>query len=221
MGPGAVLLNYDLQQAIPNIASLSGPGSYAFLDNLVVGLPPGVPHAGDSGLTLVEATSHYSLWCILTSPLLLNHDIWDTPAGIVEIIGNGEAIRINQDELGEMATRIDGSMVHGTSPATQIPRLPHAAGLYTYGEQLAKRLENGDWAVLLLNRRNTTTQITLNFLDLADTSFRCFSVRDIWSHSDLGVRQGLFDGGLVPAHGCRFLRLSPHVVGPNCTRQDM
>lgn len=119
-----------------------------------------------------------------------------------------------------MATRIDGSMVHGTSPATQIPRLPHAAGLYTYGEQLAKPLENGDWAVLLLNRRNTTTQITLNFLDLADTTCSCFTVRDVLSHTDLGVKQGVFDGGLVPAHGCRFLRLSPYVVGPNCTRLD-
>ena len=27
MGPGAVMLNYDLQQAIPNIVALSGPGS--------------------------------------------------------------------------------------------------------------------------------------------------------------------------------------------------
>ena len=85
MGPGAVLLNFDLQQAIPNIAALARPGSFAFLDNLVVGLPPGVPHAGDTGLTLVEATSHFSLWCIMTSPLLLNHDIWETPTTITKM----------------------------------------------------------------------------------------------------------------------------------------
>jgi alpha-galactosidase len=76
MGPGAVMLNYDLQQAIPNIAGLTGPGSFAFLDNLVVGLPPNVPHAGDPGLTLVEARSHFSIWVMMASPLLLNHDIF-------------------------------------------------------------------------------------------------------------------------------------------------
>jgi len=43
------------------------------------------------------------------------------------------------------------------------------AGAYTYGEQLAKPLVNGDWAVLLLNRRNVTTQITLIFLTVGDT----------------------------------------------------
>ena len=56
MGPGAVMLNYDLQQAIPNIAALTGPGSFAFLDNLAVGLPPNVPHAGDPGLTTSDYT---------------------------------------------------------------------------------------------------------------------------------------------------------------------
>jgi hypothetical protein len=86
MGPGAVMLNYDLQQAIPNIAGLTGPGSFAFLDNLVVGLPPNVPHAGDPGLTLVEARSHFSLWVMMASPLLLNHDIFHQPKEITDII---------------------------------------------------------------------------------------------------------------------------------------
>jgi hypothetical protein len=118
-----------------------------------------------------------------------------------------------------MATRIDGSMVHGTSPATQIPRLPYAAGTYAYGEQLAKPLagESGEWAVLLLNRRNTTTQIALNFLDVGDTSVRCFSIRDLWTHAQLGVYELVFDAGLIPPHGCRMLRLTPHLVGANCT----
>jgi hypothetical protein len=86
MGPGAVMLNYDLQQAIPNIPGLTGPGSFAFLDNLVVGLPPNVPHAGDPGLTLVEARSHFSLWVMMASPLLLNHDIFHQPKEITDII---------------------------------------------------------------------------------------------------------------------------------------
>ena len=154
---------------------------------------------------------------------------------------NEEVLAIAKDPLGAMATRIDGSMVHGTSPATQIPRLPYAAGSYTYGEQLAKPLAaaaaaaaaggddssegggggvvGGEWAVLLLNRLNTTTQIVLNFLDVGDTSVRCFNVRDLWSHEELGVHELTFDGGLIQPHGCRMLRLAPYMVGANCTLQ--
>jgi hypothetical protein len=33
----SLMLNYDLQQAIPSLDSISGPGSFAFLDNLAVG----------------------------------------------------------------------------------------------------------------------------------------------------------------------------------------
>ena len=44
--------------------------------------------------------------------------------------------------------------------------LTDTASKYSYGEQLAKPLANGDWAVLLLNRLNVTTEIVLNFLDV-------------------------------------------------------
>ena len=159
---------------------------------------------------------------------------------ITAIISNQEVLAVAKDPLGAMATRIDGSMVHGKSPATQIPRLPYAAGSYTYGEQLAKPLAaaaaggdsgkgagaaggigggEGAWAVLLLNRLNTTTQIVLNFLDVGDTSVRCFSVRDLWSHEDLGVYELTFDGGLIAPHACRMLKLVPYMVGANCTLQ--
>ena len=108
-----------------------------------------------------------------------------------------------------------------TSGLTDCALPTDAASLYTYGEQLAKPLANGDWAVLLLNRLNVTTQIVLNFLDVGNTSYRCFRVRDLWSHKDLGVREGTFDGGLIPAHGSRLVRLSPHMIGSNCTVDDV
>eukprot|EP01050_Picozoa_sp_SAG11_P004932 SAG11_NODE_329_length_10681_cov_7.861274_4_plen_179_part_00 len=178
----------------------------------------------------------------MASPLLLNHDMFHAKPEITAIISNKEVLAVNQDPLGAMATRIDGSMVHGTSPATQIPRLPckcthtfcalcdeasslidcailtDTASSYTYGEQLAKPLANGDWAVLLLNRLDVMTQIVLNFLDVGNTSHRCFRVRDLWSHTDLGVHKGTFDGGVLSTHGSRLVRLSPYLIGSNCTR---
>lgn len=49
VNPASIMFNYDLQQSIPSIDSLSGPGSFALLDNLAIGLPPDVPHKGDPG----------------------------------------------------------------------------------------------------------------------------------------------------------------------------
>ena len=42
---------------------------------------------------------------MMTSPLLLNHDIWHAPPEITAIVSNREAIAISQDPLGAMATR--------------------------------------------------------------------------------------------------------------------
>ena len=72
----SLMLNYDLQQAIPSLDSISGPGSFAFLDNLAVGLPKNVPHVGDSGLNMDETRTHFSIWSIMSSPLILNHNIF-------------------------------------------------------------------------------------------------------------------------------------------------
>ena len=78
----SLMLNYDLQQAIPSLDSISGPDSFAFLDNLAVGLPKNIPHVGDSGLNMDETRTHFSIWSIMSSPLILNHNIF--PEGAVD-----------------------------------------------------------------------------------------------------------------------------------------
>jgi alpha-galactosidase len=63
----SIMLNFDLQQTIPSLDSISGPGSFALLDNLALGLPAGVPHRGDPGLSAVESETHMAIWCIMAS----------------------------------------------------------------------------------------------------------------------------------------------------------
>ena len=76
------------------------------------------------------------------------------------------------------------------------------------GEQLAKPLANGDWAVLLFNRLTTTINITLQLVDIGNTSQLCWHIRDIWKRADLGRFNRTFVARGVPSHGNRFLRLS-------------
>ena len=96
-GGAGVMYNYDIQQAIPSIAAISKPGSFAFLDELMVGQAPGIPHgAEDIGLTNEEATTHFGIWCMMTSPLWLTHNIFDPPEGVHAIVTNRDAIAISQ-----------------------------------------------------------------------------------------------------------------------------
>ena len=107
----SILLNYDLQQNIPSLAAISGPGSFV-LENLALGLPPDVPHKGDPGLSLVESQTHMAIWCIMASPLIINYNMFAPEIGtvdpeVVKIVMHDEAIAINQDALDKSAVRID------------------------------------------------------------------------------------------------------------------
>ena len=214
-GHMGVMFNYDVQQSIPSIAALSGPGSFAFMDQLMVGQAPGVPHgAGDVGLSADETRTHFGLWAIMASPLWLTYDIFDKAAAnyaaVLALVTNAEAIAINQDARGEMAVRVDGD---SRSVAGLLPRLPAtcgAANVWPNGEQLARPLANGDFAVLAFNRLAAVNlTITIDFRDIGDTTVTCFAVRDVWARRDLGVVADRFEAGHVPPHGSRFLRLTP------------
>eukprot|EP00658_Telonema_sp_P-2_P019040 TRINITY_DN17466_c0_g1_i1.p1 TRINITY_DN17466_c0_g1~~TRINITY_DN17466_c0_g1_i1.p1 ORF type:complete len:423 (-),score=79.51 TRINITY_DN17466_c0_g1_i1:324-1592(-) len=199
---GSVMMNYDLQQSIPDIASISGPGSFAFLDQLSIGLPPNVPHAGDPGLTLVEAQTHFALWCMLASPLFLTHDIRNSSLDAVSrIVKNPEVLAVNQDKLGAMAVRIDV----GWTPWRQLPNATPPAA--PSSETLAKPLSNGDWAVLVFNRQDQPQDLVVHFMDVGNTTVRCFSVRDLVGRNDLGVLKNQIVAPAVPAHGCVLYRL--------------
>ena len=54
------------------VGEMVDQGSFAFLDELMVGQVPGVPHGvGDIGLTHDEARTHFAIWCMMTSPMWL------------------------------------------------------------------------------------------------------------------------------------------------------
>jgi hypothetical protein len=95
----------------------------------------------------------------------------------------------------------------GAVNCDHMPACPRIGGRLN-GEQLEKPLANGDLAILLFNRLNSTIDITLNFEDVNDTSKRCWNVRDLWQGSDLGRMRDTFVAAGVPPHGCRLLRLS-------------
>lgn len=100
-----------LDQSV-GLEKYSGPGGWNDLDMLEVGNTP---------LTFGESQSHFVLWSILNSPLLLGNDLDQMSSEITSLIKNREIIALNQDILGIQAKMIvsdvwakflsDGSLV--------------------------------------------------------------------------------------------------------------
>lgn len=139
---------------------------------------------GNQGLTLEEQKAHFALWCIMTAPLFLGNDPRHMTGEEKAIITNREAIAVNQDPT-EQGRRIK---VDGKS------------------EVWAKKLKDGSYAVLLLNRDEAQSkEITLNWSDLVISGMK--KVRDVYAQQDLGTFSSSFSAVVAP-HAALFLVVS-------------
>lgn len=82
-----------------------------------------------------------------------------------------------------------------------------------------KQLADGKLAVLLMNNRNTTANVSISWRDLPpDMEFHCAAggcpVRDIHAHKDLGVFEGGFTATEVASHDSAFVVVQQCVKEP-------
>ena len=110
-------------------ASAAGPGGWNDPDMLEV---------GNGGMTFEEYKAHFSLWALVKAPLIIGCDLGSMSSETLQILGNQEVIAINQDKLGVQAT-----CRKGCSFANFVLG-------YEY-QVFAGPLENGDWAVGIIN----------------------------------------------------------------------
>ncbi len=76
------------------------------------------------------------------------------------------------------------------------------------GETWARPLDGGGRAVLLLNREQGTSTITVPWAALNYPGKLSMHVRDVWQHRDLGPVQGALTAD-VPPHSVRMFVLTP------------
>jgi len=160
------------------LSGFSSPGHYNDMDMLEVG----------HGLPLVEDQSHFALWCILSSPLVLGNDLTKMSTQTLNLLKNEEAIAINQDTSGLQAHLIsdDGN------------------GGQVWGRRL-HNLTSNERAVVLFNRSSASRTIKVQWkdLDLEGSA----TVRDILNKKDLGSFQTEFSSS-VPSHGVVFAKVT-------------
>ncbi len=169
----------------------SAPYSFNDLDMLIVGLD-GKSCVGLPGCTKEEYQTHFALWSLMSSPLMISCDIRNMSADTKEILMNKELIAINQDEEGRQGY------------AWKI----HKDEDY-YG--IAKPLSNGDYAFGLFNLSdkdcNITNCLNLKFWDigLPYGSGYGFEIRDVINHKDIGLRKEYVTANLK-SHECAVFR---------------
>lgn len=75
----------------------------------------------------------------------------------------------------------------------------------------AGQLPNGDWVVGLFNREDTKQLRSIDFERDLGISGRARNVKDLWSHSDLGLHNGGYSVELGP-HDCKVIRIENNAL---------
>ncbi|MBR5434990.1 MAG: glycoside hydrolase family 27 protein [Bacteroidales bacterium] len=142
------------------------PGAWNDFDMMEVG----------NGMSLAEDRTHFALWSMLASPLMLGNDVRKTSKQTLEILTNKEIIAVNQDELGIQAFRYakQGDL-----------------------EIWAKPLHDGSWALCFLNTGENPYKLTFDWGKhvLKDSLFNkeivfantACTVRDLYAKKDIGT----------------------------------
>ena len=108
---------------------------------------------GMDGLSLVQNKTHFTMWCMMNSPLMLGLDLRRVSAGdeLYNIIANRALIALNQDALGVQAKRI------WTSARLEGQATPDKAYIEDIDrvDILAKPLADGSIAISFINVSET------------------------------------------------------------------
>lgn len=174
----------DIIDIMADLYPYAGPGHWNDAEMLEV---------GNGGMNKEEYKTHFSMWCMLATPLMAGNDLRKMDADTKEILTNKEVIAVNQDKLGEQARRF---MDMGEK------------------EIWAKPLANGELAVCFLNRTESVWKLdydwhkqTIYFADEVNIHKKEYKIRDLWKHQDIGTTKAHTQYEIAP-HGALMVRLS-------------
>ncbi len=158
----------------------AGPGHVNDMDMLQVG----------RGMSYEEDKAHFSMWCMLASPLLAGNDLTTMSAETLAILTNKEMIAIDQDPL-----------------VYQARRLKDLGDREVWARPL-KTTMSGEVAVALLNRSTKAQEIDFNLGSIGLLPQKGYVMRDLWKHKNLPKSTAKTQSFTVPSHGVVVLRIT-------------
>ncbi len=185
--------------------NLSQPGSWAYGDMLTIGVNPVSWAYSNPGSTATDASfgatewqSHFSLWCVLSSPLVLSVDLSNPIIAqrVYPIATNTEAIAVNQRYFG-------------FSGATFLPVASTTSSSNVTFFYKPQSWDNSATAVVVCNDGETPATVTLVVSDVPSLQNPQY-VRDLWAHTTVALQGGV-QLSLAP-HQSTFLYLSANSI---------
>ncbi|MBQ9169286.1 MAG: carbohydrate-binding protein [Bacteroidaceae bacterium] len=151
-------------------------GCYNDMDMLEVG----------RSMTEEEDKTHFGMWCIMSSPLLIGCNMATLKEQPLALLKNEELIALNQDPLGLQAYVVQ-----------------HIGETYVLAKDILS-LHAGTRAVALYNPSDREEEMCLSFSEV-DLGGKV-AVRDLFEHKDLGTMEGAMSV-VVPPHATRIYKL--------------
>jgi hypothetical protein len=136
-----------------------------------------------NGINNAERQTYMTLWSIEAAPLYAGDDLTRMDSYGLSLLTNTEVIAVDQA----------GHIAHPVSQASN-------------QQVWFSNNGNGTYTVALFNLGSATATVTANWSNLGFSGSA--SVRDLWSHSNLGSFNGSF-GASLGAHASRLLMVTP------------
>lgn len=179
------------QQVTGKALPFGRPFCYNDLDMLVVGMK-GKGHVSLGGCTNEEYKTHFALWCMHSSPLIIGCDVRSMDEETKDILTNRELIAIDQD--------IEARPPFLVSDPSGI----EYQGIYV------KMLSDGSMAICFVNYSDAPINLTIPFFDIGlpgDCGYG-LKFRDLWAHEDVGVYHGSFTCSNIAPHASCIYKAS-------------
>ena len=160
------------------MSAYSSKGHYNDMDMLEVGV-----NKWGNELTAEEAKTHFGMWCIMNSPLLIGCNINSLSTTNLNLLKNKELIALNQDTLYQqayLAAKVNDC--------------------YIMVKDIEKHYGNKR-AFAIYNPNDAAKKVTLNFkdIDLADS----VTLHDCFTKKDIGKFYGTYEV-TIPKHGTKI-----------------
>ena len=178
----SVLYQIDQMKALRKFCS---PGHVNDSDMMQVG----------NGMSHEEDVTHFAMWCMLSTPLMLGCDLATLTDSTLEIITNDELIAINQDSLCNQAYVCKEYFDPDTKKLV--------------GEVWVKDLSDGSRAVAILNRGDHDITVSSIFKAVGIEG-KIHSIRNLIERKD----EDLDDNSSIsiPSHGIRVYKIAAEVM---------
>ncbi|QUQ68463.1 glycoside hydrolase family 27 protein [Kutzneria sp. CA-103260] len=164
----------SIYKANIKLGKYAGPGHWNDPDMLEV---------GNGKMSDTEYRSHFTLWAMMSAPLLIGSDIRKASSATLTILRNADVIALDQDAKGVQGNEISA-----------------ANGLHV----IRKPLADGDTAVALFNETGSTAKISTT-LSAIGVSAGTHSLTDLWSKAKSTTTGPI--SASVPAHGTVVYRV--------------